>query len=46
VRGGHRQQALDQVVARPGPVYADQDPGPEPGRDLADSLDVGYFDRR
>ena len=30
----------------PSPVHADQDPGPEPGRVLADGLDVGYFDRR
>ena len=30
----------------PSPVHADQDLGPEPGRVLADGLDVGYFDRR
>ena len=30
----------------PQPVHADQDPGPEPGRVLADGLEFGYFDRR
>ena len=35
-RGGHRQQVLDEIVAGAGPVDADQDLAPEPGRDLPD----------
>ena len=35
-RGGQGQQVLDEVMAGPGPVDADQDLGPEPGRDLPD----------
>src|ERR1017187_3481592 len=37
--GGHRQQVLDELVAGPGPVDADQDLAPEPGRDLPDGRD-------
>ena len=36
LRGGHAQQVPDEVVAGPGSVNADQEPPPEPSRDLAE----------